>query len=121
MTDTAQAILRVEEQLNVHVVRFLQSSILDGGDVEAVDATFAQIVDASADPRVVLDLENLSHVCSMMLSSLIELRSLIQDKGGRLATANIQPRLRDLLETVRIYDVFENHLSVESAVTALLD
>ena len=68
-----------------------------------------------------LDLENVEHVSSIMLSALIEVRSQALDRGGRVALAGVRPRLRDLLDVVRIHDIFENYASVESAVVALLD
>ena len=112
-------ILHIEQAGDVQVLRFRAASILDAQEVELIDQAFQQVVASAETPRLILDLTDVQHVSSVMLSALIELRSLVQDKGGRLATAGIQSRLRDLLETVRIYDLYENHADVRSATDAL--
>lgn len=121
MAQTIEELLTVEKQATVNVVRFHVDAVFDAQDVELVEAQFRALMEDVENPRTVLDLESVEKVSSMMLSLLIEARTVTQDQGGRIAVANMHPRLKDLFEVVRIDMLFESYASVEAAVVALLD
>jgi anti-anti-sigma factor len=121
MPQTLNNLLTTDRRVTVDVIRFEASELLDPQEVELIEKQFKATIEASESPRLVLDMEQVEHVSSIMLSVLIEARSTTLDRKGRIALAAIQPRLRDLLEIVRIHDLFETYASTESAVTALLD
>jgi len=121
MAQTIDELLSVEKQATVNVVRFHVNAVFDSADVELVEQQLRALIEETDDPRTVLDLESVEKVSSMMLSLLIESRSLTLDRGGRIAVAAMHPRLKDLFEIVRIDMLFESYASVESAVVALLD
>lgn len=121
MARSLDEMLEVERRATVNIVRFLAEEIFESDDAETVGEKLREILAQDEDPRLVLDLENLGHVSSVMLSELVESRQLSEDRGGRIALAQLNPRLKDLFETVRIDILFETYLSVEAAVAALLD
>ena len=121
MAQTIDELMTVEKQASVQVLRFHHAELFDTIEVELIATQFEELAAEGENPRLVLDLELVEHVSSVMLSALIEVRSQVLERGGRIALASIQPRLRDLLDLVRIHDLFENYASVESAVVAMLD
>ena len=121
MAQTIEELLSVEKRATVHVVRFESEAVFDAKDVELVEQQLKTMIEAEQQPRLALDMEQLEQVSSVMLSLLIEARSMIQDRSGRIAVAAMNPRLKDLFEIVRIDMLFETYASVESAVVALLD
>jgi len=111
----------VGKQATVDIVRFEVPDVIDAEDTELVGNQLNALLNASESPRLLLDMENLEHVSSVMLSALVEARQLSEERGGRVALAQLHPRLKDLFETVRIDILFEIYLSVEAGVAALLD
>lgn len=121
MAEKIDELVNVEKQATVDVVHFLADSVFDAGDVELIENRIKEILDATTEPHLVLDLEPVEHVSSVMLSTLVEARSMVKDREGRMALACLHPRLKDLFEITRIDTLFESYLSVEAAVAALLD
>jgi anti-anti-sigma factor len=120
MTQNLAEVPSAEARLQVQVLRFHADSILDPRQIELIEALFREAVAARPLPLIVLDLVDVQHVCSAMLGAFIELREMTLDAGGRIAISNLQPRLRDLLETVRPHGLFENYATTDAAVAALL-
>ena len=121
MSRTLDEILSAEKQASVHVVRFLVEDVIVEPEADLVGDQLVTLLHTDEQPRLVLDMEKLTHVSSVMLSALIEAHHASKKREGRIALAQLQPTLKNLFETVRIDHLFEIYASTESAVAALLD
>ena len=121
MAERIEELMTVERRATVDVVRFQVAAVVDSLDVELVENRITEVLQAGEAPRLLLDLERVDQVSSEMLSTLVEVRSLVKERDGRLALANLQPRIKDLFEITRIDTIFDAYLSEEAALAALLD
>jgi len=70
-------------------------------------------------PKLLLDFSDVSYIDSSGLATLIEYFQAAQSYGGKLAIANLSPRVRNVFEIVRLEQIFSLHPDVPSAVSAL--
>jgi anti-anti-sigma factor len=74
---------------------------------------------ADGDLAIVVDLHTLPFINSAALGYLIKARQNIEDEGGELALARVQPAIRRILGMAHLDDVLPAFESVEEAVTFL--
>lgn len=68
--------------------------------------------------QVVFDLGRLTYIDSSGLGILVGLHATAQKAGGGIKLANLNPRLRDLLQITRVVTVFEIFERVEDAAAS---
>lgn len=64
----------------------------------------------------VLDMTGLSFISSMGMGSLVTFQRGVQNCGGKVKIAGLQPLLAEAFRRARLSDVFEIHESVEGAI-----
>ncbi len=69
-------------------------------------------------PALVLDLSEVSYVDSSGLATLVEYCREARQFGGKFGLAGLQPRVRTILEIVRLHEFLPLHATVEEAVRA---
>src|SRR5262249_16859378 len=92
----------VEQVGQVTVVRFPRPVALEGEEAEAVADQLAALVLESGCCRLVLDFANVEALSSAMLGKLIWLHKKALPLGGRVAVCRVDPKLVQILQTVKL-------------------
>ena len=85
-------------------------------DIIAFQERILLILADHAHPKVVLDLCHVTAVSSAMVASLLRLRKKVADKLGRLALCCVQPSLMNVLQFIRLTEIFKVQPSSREAV-----
>jgi stage II sporulation protein AA (anti-sigma F factor antagonist) len=92
----------VEQVDQVTVARFPRPVALEGEGAEAVAEQLSGLVLDSGCCRLVLNLANVETLSSAMLGKLIWLHKRALPLGGRLALCHVDPKLEQILDTVKL-------------------
>jgi anti-sigma B factor antagonist len=92
----------------------------DGGidDFPALIQTIDNLI-ADGTRRLAVDLGTLPFINSAALGYLIKAAQTMEDKGGELALARIQPAIQRILTMTNLEDIFPSFDSVDEAVLYL--
>ncbi len=71
-----------------------------------------------SNPRIVLDLKNVSYIDSGGLGTLVGLYTSARNAGGELKLSNLTHRVHDQLQITKLITVFDCHDTEESAIAA---
>ena len=112
----ADQAFRVQQWGSVQVVHFLVDALLDPLDVQRVDDRLQELLTTGESARVLLDLGPLEHDTAMQTAPFVKRRATADEHARAFLLARPHPRLRELLEQVRLTDMFELHETVEGAV-----
>src|SRR4051812_147177 len=70
--------------------------------VHALSAELAAALAAARAPKVVLDLQAVTALCSEGFRPLLSLRRKVQESGGRLVLCNLAPLVAQALQATRL-------------------
>lgn len=107
--------LRVQRQDGIVVVEFIDRNILDEANIQSIGQELFAIVDAEADPKLLLSFSNVDHLSSSALGTLITLNTKIKLKGGQLRLANIDRQIYEVFVITRLNQLFQIADSTDEA------
>ena len=93
----------------------LRGHLTLGEETEALRDKVKQLIQAGFS-RMVLNLEDVSYIDSVGLSTLVATYTSTRQQGGDLKLLNLTKRVRDLLQITRLSTVFETYDSLEEAL-----
>ena len=105
----------VEKLVSGVMVLDLRGRITLGPETEALRERVGQLVEAGH-MRLILNLEGVSYVDSVGLSTLVASYTTARRQGGTVKLLKLTKRLRDLLQITRLSTVFETFETLEDAV-----
>ncbi|MBI4578891.1 MAG: STAS domain-containing protein [Planctomycetes bacterium] len=119
MVDEQQPKLRIRRQGKVNVVELEDRKILEELLIAQLGEQLGSLVDAEAEPRLVLDFKKVEHLSSAALGILITLDKQVKGRRGKLALANIQPQIYEVFKITRLNKLFSIQDTADAAVQAL--
>jgi len=119
MVEEQQPKLKIRRQGQVQIVEFEDRKILEEPVITRIGEQLNGLVEAQAEPRLILDFKKVEHLSSAALGVLITLSKQIDERNGRLALANIQPQIYEVFRITRLNKLFNIHNSTDAAVQAL--
>lgn len=108
--------LMVQKTGDVHIVEFLESSLLDQGNIEQIHAELRSLVEAAAVPKFVISFENVGFISSAVLGVLMSLNKKIQAAHGELRLANISPRILEVFKITRLDKIVKIYKTTDDAL-----
>lgn len=111
--------LKVRRQGKVQVVEFEDRKILEELVITQIGEQLSELIEASEEPRLVLDFRKVEHLSSAALGVLITLNKQIAERQGKLALANIQPQIYEVFKITRLNKLFTIESTADTAVQAL--
>ena len=117
MTSAASR-LRVQDRDGVTVVEFVDRNILDEANIQQIGDEISGLVEASAEPRLLISFENVDHLSSAALGTLITINNKIRGKNGQLRLANIDPQIYEVFVITKLNKLFQIHESAEQALVS---
>jgi anti-sigma B factor antagonist len=110
----------------------MQLAVADSGDVKIVRvkepkltypnlapffAEVRQLVEGGA-LKVVIDLAEVGYIDSASIGCLMDVRRLLQDRGGVLKLSGLQPRVETMLSMTGVHKIMDIHREEAAAVAA---
>lgn len=111
--------LRVSVDGDVTCVALTDRKILDEVNIAQIGEQLGKLVASSAQPRMVLDFTNVSHMSSSALGMLITLHKRIREKDGQLRLAAIQPAIYEVFVITRLNEILKICSSQQEALASL--
>ena len=113
---SAESRLRITEENGVTQVGFIDRNILDEANIQQIGEELAEIIDASAKPKLLISFANVDHLSSAALGTLITISNKIKAKSGQLRLAHIDPQIYEVFVITKLNKLFEIHDTAEDAI-----
>jgi len=117
MTSAASR-LRVEEQDGVTCIAFVDRNILDEANIQQIGDEITRLIDEQAQPRLLISFDNVDHLSSAALGTLITVNNQIRGKDGQLRLANIDPQIYEVFVITKLNKLFQIHDTAEQALAS---
>jgi anti-sigma B factor antagonist len=108
--------LAVEERGDVRIVR-VQEAKLTYPVLSSFFAEVRQLVEGGS-RKIVIDLQGVSYIDSASIGCLMDIRRMLQDKGGALRLSGLQPRVETMVSMTGVNKIIEIHREEAAAVAA---
>lgn len=110
--------LRVKQHQDVVQVEFIDRNILDEANIQQIGEEITGIVEASASPKLLISFQNVDHLSSAALGTLITINNRVKTRKGQLRLANIDPQIYEVFKITKLDKLFQIHDSSESAMSS---
>ncbi len=117
MASTASRI-RVLEQEGVMRVEFVDRNILDEANIQQIGDEISRIVDSQAEPKVLISFENVDHLSSAALGTLITINNKVRDRNGQLRLSDIDPQIYEVFVITKLNKLFQIHDNADQALAS---
>ncbi|MEM1329811.1 MAG: STAS domain-containing protein [Planctomycetota bacterium] len=107
--------LRMSTQEGITQVEFIDRNILDEGNIQSIGEEISAVIESADAPRILISFDNVEHLSSAALGTLITINNKVRKKGGQLRLANIDPQIFEVFVITRLNKLFEIHESTEDA------
>ncbi|MEM9414450.1 MAG: STAS domain-containing protein [Planctomycetota bacterium] len=110
--------LKLDVDGEVTRVGFLDRNILEEASIQKIGSEIGDMVDASANPKLVLDFDNVEHLSSAALGTLITINNKVKAKGGQLRLANIDKQIYEVFVITKLNKLFQIHDDLAGAMAS---
>jgi anti-anti-sigma factor len=107
----------VEEKGDIRIVR-VQEPKLTYPVLSSFFASVRQLVEDGA-RKLVIDLSKVTYIDSASIGCLMDIHRLLQDKGGALGLAGLQPRVETMISMTGVHKIIAIHREEAEALAAL--
>jgi len=108
--------LRISRGDGIVRVEFIDRNILDESNIQHIGEELSDLIDAETRPKLLISFENVDHLSSAALGTLITINNKIRNRGGQLRLANIDPQIYEVFVITRLNRLFNIHDTSEEAV-----
>ena len=117
MGSTASRI-RIVDQEGVSRIEFLDRNILDEANIQQIGDEISRLVDDHAQPKVLISFQNVDHLSSAALGTLITINNKIRGKDGQLRLADIDPQIYEVFVITKLNKLFQIYDSADQALAS---
>ena len=110
--------LRVAETDGITRIEFVDRNILDEANIQQIGAEISKIVDARPRPKILISFDNVDHLSSAALGTLITINNRIRSKDGQLRLANIDPQIYEVFVITKLNKLFQIHETTPQALAS---
>lgn len=108
--------IRVKRVDSITHIEFLDRNILDEANIQMIGQEISAIVDAEANPRLLINFSSVEHLSSAALGALIQVNNQVRNRQGQLRLANIDPQIYEVFAITRLNKLFSIHTTTEEAM-----
>ncbi len=101
--------LVIEQDSEVTMVGFLDRNILEETSIQQIGDEIGALILASPNPKILLSFENVEHLSSAALGTLITINNNVKKQGGQLRLANIDPQIYEVFVITKLNKLFVIH------------
>ncbi len=110
--------IRVQDQDGVKRIVFVERNILDEANIQQIGEEIGRIVDAEDRPKVLISFQNVDHLSSAALGTLITINNRIRGKDGQLRLAEIDPQIYEVFVITKLNKLFQIYDSADQAMAS---
>jgi anti-sigma B factor antagonist len=99
-------------------IELLDRNILEETSIQQIGDEIGQVIDRQEVPRILISFENVEHLSSAALGTLITLNKKVETKGGQLRLSNIDAQIREVFSITKLDKLFEIHEDNEQALAS---
>jgi anti-sigma B factor antagonist len=101
-SQSADTWLRIEEEGDVTVAKFVTQAIMDERVIRTIGQALYREVEQLGHDQLVLDFSDVRHFSSALLAILIELNKRIKATKGRLVLCGLRPELQEVFVVTKL-------------------
>ncbi|MEM8739142.1 MAG: STAS domain-containing protein [Planctomycetota bacterium] len=113
--DSRLVVSQIEDK-DITQVGFVDRNILEEANIQQIGEEIAALIDASANPKLLLNFDNVEHLSSAALGTLITVNTKVKQKGGQLRLANIDKQIYEVFVITKLNKLFQIFETNEKAV-----
>jgi len=113
---TKNSRLLVRTEGDVTRIGFVDRNILDEANIQQIGDEITQIIDQTSNPKLLISFENVEHLSSAALGTLIKVNNKLRAKGGQLRLADIDPQIYQVFTITRLNKLFQIHKTSDEAL-----
>jgi len=106
----------IQRRGDVQIVEFITPNILDQLLIERIKEELVGVVEQSGLPRIIISFDNVKHVSSAMLGTLMAINKRTREAHGELRLAGINKQLMEVFKLTRLDKVLKIYPGVEEAM-----
>ncbi len=108
--------LTIETSDDITLVGFLDRNILEEATIQHIGDQISDIIDATPNPRILINFDNVDHLSSAALGMLITINNKVRHKSGQLRLANINTQIYEVFAITKLNKLFQIHSDAEKAM-----
>jgi anti-sigma B factor antagonist len=113
---TRESRLLVRQDSEVTVVGFLDRNILEETSIQQIGEEIGKLVEQAPGIKLLINFENVEHLSSAALGTLITINNKVRQRGGQLRLSNIDTQIYEVFVITKLNKLFQIHDSVENAI-----
>jgi anti-sigma B factor antagonist len=117
MTSAASR-LRVADHNGITCIRFIDRNILDEANIQRIGEEIGRVIDAQPQPRILISFQNVDHLSSAALGTLITINNKVRSKDGQLRLADIDPQIYEVFVITKLHRLFQIHDTTDQAMAS---
>ena len=110
--------IRVQDQDGVKRIEFVERNILDEANIQQIGDEIGRIVDSQDAPKLLISFQNVDHLSSAALGTLITINNKIRGKDGQLRLAEIDPQIYEVFVITKLNKLFQIFDSADQAMAS---
>lgn len=115
---TKDSRLIVSEEDAITKVSFLDRNILEEANIQQIGDEIAKLIEASDNPRLLIDFSQVEHLSSAALGTLITINNKVRQKDGQLRLCNIDPQIYEVFVITKLNKLFQIHQDAGQALAS---
>jgi len=101
--------LVISQEGEVTTIGFLDRNILEEASIQQIGDEIGELILASPNPKLLLNFENVEHLSSAALGTLITINNNVKKQGGQLRLSNIDPQIYEVFVITKLNKLFVIH------------
>lgn len=101
--------LRVRDHNGITQIEFIDRNILDEANIQHIGDEIGGIIERSKSPRLLISFQNVDHLSSAALGTLITINTKVRNKGGQLRLADIDAQIYEVFVITKLNKLFNIH------------
>ena len=115
---TRDSRLVVSQQDEVTKIEFVDRNILEESSIQQIGEEIAEIIDGQPTPKILLSFENVEHLSSAALGTLIHVNTKVKGKSGQLRLSNIDKQIYEVFVITKLNKLFQIHDTSDKALAS---
>lgn len=108
--------LRTKRVGGVTHIEFVDRNILDEANIQAIGEEITSLIEGEPRPRILISFNNVDHLSSAALGTLITINNKVRARQGQLRLADIDPQIYEVFVITKLNKLFEIHETGEAAM-----
>lgn len=115
---TKDSRLVVSEADEVTTIGFIDRNILEEANIQQIGEEISAIIDAQPSPKILLNFDNVEHLSSAALGTLITVNTKVKQKSGQLRLSNIDKQIYEVFVITKLNKLFQIHDDNDKALAS---